>query len=202
GRLGARKGRLFAAACVRRVWHLLADERSRRMVEVVERVADGQDGEGQLEAARTAARAAFAAADAAWHAAAESAGSAAATAAIAACYADDPATAPLYAAQAAAGDDEARAAERAAQAHLLREVLGPAPFRPVAVARSWLAWKAGLVVRLARWVYEGRRFGELPGLAYALEQAGCLDEDLLRHCRMPGEHARGCWVLDRLLGRG
>jgi hypothetical protein len=154
-----------------------------------------------LEAARTAARAAFVAADAAWHATSEAAGSAAATAAIAACYADDPATAPLYAAHAAAGDGEARAAERAAQAHLLREVLGPAPLRPVAVARSWLAWQGGLVVRLARWVYEGRRFGELPGLAFALEQAGCLDEDLLRHCRLPGEHARGYWVLDRLLGR-
>jgi hypothetical protein len=185
---------------VRRVWRLLADERSRRVVEVVERLADGLADEGQLEAARAAARAAFAAADAARYATAASAGSAPATAAIAACYADDPATAPFYAAH-AAGDDEARAAERAAQAGLLREVVGPVPLRSVAVAPSWLAWKGGLVVRLARWVYEGRRFGELPGLAFALEQAGCLDEDILRHCRLPGEHARGCWVLDRLLGK-
>jgi len=184
---------------VRRVWHLLADARSRRVVEVVERLADGLADEGQLEAARAAAHAVFAAAEVARHVTAESAGPAPAAAALAACYADDPATAPLYAAH-AAGEEEARAAERAAQAGLLREVLGPVPWRPVAVAPSWLAWKKGLVARLARWIYAGRRFDELPGLAFALEQAGCLDEDLLRHCRMPGEHTRGCWVLDRLLG--
>jgi hypothetical protein len=35
-----------------------------------------------------------------------------------------------------------------------------------------------------------------------LEEAGCTDAEILEHCRGPGEHARGCWVLDLCLGRG
>jgi hypothetical protein len=38
----ARKLDLFGCACLRRVWHLLKDSRSRNCVEIAERVADGQ----------------------------------------------------------------------------------------------------------------------------------------------------------------
>lgn len=38
-------------------------------------------------------------------------------------------------------------------------------------------------------------------LADALEDAGCDNEDVLNHCRQPGIHVRGCWVLDLLLGK-
>ena len=38
-------------------------------------------------------------------------------------------------------------------------------------------------------------------LADALEEAGCHDLDILAHCRQPGEHVRGCWVVDLLLGK-
>ena len=36
-------------------------------------------------------------------------------------------------------------------------------------------------------------------LADALVEAGCTNEDILSHCRSPGPHVRGCWVVDLLL---
>jgi len=42
----------------------------------------------------------------------------------------------------------------------------------------------------------------MPVLGDALEDAGCGDVQLLEHCRTGGEHVRGCWVLDAILGRG
>jgi hypothetical protein len=37
-------------------------------------------------------------------------------------------------------------------------------------------------------------------LADALEEAGCGNEEVLGHLREPWLHARGCWVLDLVLG--
>jgi hypothetical protein len=42
----------------------------------------------------------------------------------------------------------------------------------------------------------------MPFLADALEAAGCPSADLIDHCRWEREHARGCWVVDLLLGKG
>jgi hypothetical protein len=44
------------------------------------------------------------------------------------------------------------------------------------------------------------RFEDLPILADALEEAGCTDPRVLDHCRSPGSHARGCWLVDLILG--
>jgi hypothetical protein len=40
----------------------------------------------------------------------------------------------------------------------------------------------------------------MPLLAGALEEVGCSDAHVLEHCRSRSQHARGCWVLDKLLG--
>ena len=81
--------------------------------------------------------------------------------------------------------------------HLIRCVFGN-PFRPVAFNP---AWRTDTAVTLARQMYDSRDFGAMPILADALQDAGCEDEQVLSHCREPGPHARGCWVVDCVLGK-
>jgi hypothetical protein len=50
-------------------------------------------------------------------------------------------------------------------------------------------------------MYEERDFAGMPILADALEEAGCNNADILAHCREPGVHVRGCWVVDLLLAK-
>jgi hypothetical protein len=92
-------------------------------------------------------------------------------------------------------------ADAAEQCALLRDVFGN-PFRPATIDPGWLAWNGGTVPKLAEAIYDGRAFDRLPVLADALEDAGCADEQILSHCRGPGPHVRGCWVIDLLLGKG
>jgi hypothetical protein len=110
--------------------------------------------------------------------------------------ADDAWLAALHACEAVDVADE-----YCPRCELLRDVFGN-PFRPVSVDPAWLARNAGAVLNVARSVYEGRRFEDLPVLADALEEAGCADPAILAHCRSAGPHVRGCWVVGALLGEG
>ncbi len=87
--------------------------------------------------------------------------------------------------------------ELAEQAELLRDIFGN-PFRSV---EFHLEWFTSDVLALARGIYADRAFDRMPILADALQDAGCDDADILNHCREPREHARGCWVVDLLLGK-
>jgi hypothetical protein len=93
--------------------------------------------------------------------------------------------------------------ERKAQANLLREIFGN-PIRPSTVD----GWRNRTVVALAQGVDEGRIMPErtlevdrFAILADAIEDAGCRDADMLKHCRSQGLHVPGCWVIDLLLDR-
>jgi hypothetical protein len=170
-RASERKRRLFAVACCRRIWHLIPDG-SRQAVDVAERFADGLASVEELEAACHKARGLLTGAregmsygvweavyDATWrfdleHDDGLSLGAARAVQELAA----DEASATAKAA--AAGHEAglaACAAERRAQAHLLRCILG----RPVISARTPAPTvgtsNAGAVVKLAALLH--RLFG-------------------------------------------
>jgi len=83
---------------------------------------------------------------------------------------------------------------------LIRCVFGN-PFQPALVDPGWLLWNCRTIEALAEVIYDERRFGDLPMLADALEDAGCTNPEILEHCRGSGPHALGCWVLDILLGK-
>jgi hypothetical protein len=92
----------------------------------------------------------------------------------------------------------AQAAERPMRASLLREIFGPLPIRKI---KPNPLWHGTTVAGLAQSIYDDRAFDRMPILADALEDAACDNADILSHCRQPGAHVRGCWVVDLVLGR-
>ncbi|OWK42425.1 hypothetical protein FRUB_04503 [Fimbriiglobus ruber] len=91
--------------------------------------------------------------------------------------------------------DNARRLKRMAE--VFRCIFGN-PFRPITFNPSYLT---PTVLSLAKGIYEDRAFDRMPVLADALQDAGCDNEDILTHCRGPGPHVRGCWVVDLCLGK-
>jgi len=212
GKASDRKIRLFCVACCRRTWHMLTDPRSRKAVEVAELLVDGLLTEKQLRKAERGANAAETEAGANGKSSAYYAALIARNTVVSF---PDPLHASRYAVAALAAVDEndrtgnqrgteaeagdhKRRQEQAMQCDLLREIIGPALFRPVRLDPTWLT---STVRHLAEAIYEERAFDRLPILADALEDAGCTSHDVLDHCRQPGEHVRGCWALDLALGK-
>jgi len=194
---GRRKLRLFACGCCRLVWNLLTDPRSREAVSVAEQFAEGLTSKEELSKAFQSARVP------AYLPTVPGVGDR--TAASMAAYAafEKPSSAAFHMTALPIDLTGYRAEDRerdAAVRRLLLCVFGN-PFRPVVTERRWLAWNERTVVKIAQAIYEERAFERLPILADALEDAGCTNEDLLNHCRQPGVHARGCWVLDLLLDK-
>jgi hypothetical protein len=212
GCVSDRKVRLYLAACGRRVWHLFDNDCSRRAIEVAELLADGQTSDEDRLRAYHDAHAGItgsptnpgyfakhclnrkvlrrqevqdgynAAVSAGWQL-------------LGGVYSDENRSKL----------ENAMVPERQAQARLVREII-PNPFRPVVLDRSWLT---RTVTSLARAIYDTRQLPSglldnqrMAVLADALEESGCDNADVLNHCRQPGEHVRGCRVVDLLLGKG
>ena len=221
-----RKIRLFAVACCRRVWPSLEPEEFRDAVLNAEAFADGGVDRDAMREAHHKALAIFpnlhgkdngpgAALTASgfpgpkksiWHRIADAL--------------DDPwwedefdkgdRLAPAFvtarhAARAASDlqgernvlDSPVTMAEHEVQAGLVRCIFGN-PFRP-RPARD--AWANNEVRTLADSIYTEHAFDRMALLARALEASGCTNADVLEHCRSSAGHARGCWVLDLLLGK-
>jgi hypothetical protein len=194
---GRRKLRLFACGCCRVVWDILPDHTLRDAVLTAERFAEGLATKEELAAACTAVvrlrkdLGPFGSASTGVRVAIDMA-----------VLAADPSAyvAAFYMTTAQISPDGPRAAE-AYVCHLIRCVFGN-PFRSPTLYSSW---RTATVVSLAQAIYDEGTFDRLPiladALADALEDAGCASADILSHCRRPGEHCRGCWVVDLLLAK-
>jgi hypothetical protein len=206
-RASKRKPRLFSVACCRRIWPLIADDRSRAAVQVAERFADGQATSEELHAAEAEAESIWLkdpldeAAMACFHVCSKQvAGLYAAVSTVVAIWSHRLGEArkqgnPIP--DGMAYTQPIKEAEEAEQCRLLRDIFGN-PFRRV---KCFPEWRTSTAVELATQMYESREFSAMPILADALQDAGCDNEDVLAHCRGPGPHVRGCWVVDLVLGK-
>ena len=180
GKASERRLRLFAVACCRRIWSRFVDVRSRKGVEVSELYADGLVSTVEFERARRAARIP-------WWDSLDA-------------YSDAIQAAYATARAERRPSAEALSENQRQQCALVREIIGN-PLRPPSLKHSWLDWNDGTIRKMAQIIYDDRAFDRLPLLADALEEAGCDNREILDHCRSGGEHVRGCWVVDLLLGK-
>jgi hypothetical protein len=206
GRASDHKLQLFAVACCRRVWHLMTDPRHRDAVQAAERFADGLLTEVEFEVALHPIVALWAelpdARKGTWGPSHYMTG--------ATRHLESGGAAPYAASYAArglscgAGTKQSREwhavqqAEEAAQCQLIRDLFGN-PSHPFRFDPHWLSGPGRVAAERAGEIHREGKFECLSLLADVLEQAGCRDEAVLGHCKGPGPHGRGCWVVDALL---
>jgi hypothetical protein len=226
-RVSPRKLRLFAVACCRRLGDLLGEPEA-RAVRLAAALADGaasqeeaDEGVGELlrrredfgrqqlrdaganadrfGAFRQAAEAALAALhESPFYAACEASGCALLAIESRASYLSREHGPPLD----ASARRQVAELELAAQAALLRDLTGRLTRAGrTRLEKSWVRWDAGAVRQIAQRIYDEERFEDVPILADALADAGCDAAELLEHCRGGGEHVRGCWAVDLVLGK-
>jgi hypothetical protein len=214
-RYSARKIRLFAVACCDLVADKMVDARSRRAVDVALRHADGMASDEELKVASHEADEAIWAIMTArgpespdqispeYGAAALALG---ATGSfdrtptpdspdgwLSLCAAGTVSDFVIWHTLRAAKDDPL-IAEKVTR--LLRDICGN-PFRPLTADPTW---QSPDLDSLARKIYGQKAFDGLLQLADALEDVGCDNPSVLDHCRLPGSHVCGCWVVDLVLG--
>jgi hypothetical protein len=194
GKASDRKLRLFAVACCYRLWPLLPDSINRTAVEMAEVFADDGITPEELMKFHDDAYHLYAQYDGIeWHAS-----RAAASSAYYFLEESLRAGSAYFATNNSLRDVLLAMPDQVALFRgLLRDIFSN-PFRLVTLDPSWLT---STVVALAEGIYDERAFDRLAILADALEEAGCDNADILAHCRGPGPHVRGCWVLDLILGK-
>ena len=231
GKASERKFNLFRFACCRQIWHLLLHDLYRQAVEAAERLIEGQSTREELNSViqsaenmvsavqasssrsprrileiRAATVAIHAArADYEWLSFPDTASYACCIvqeATSAACWAT--ATDACWHSEASTPSPEWPDVYQQVQQATLRlhgmallDVFGN-PFCSVALDPTWLTPS---VFKLAQTIYEERAFDRLLNVAEVLQEAGCNNEEILSHCREPGPHVRGCWVVDLLLNK-
>lgn len=201
GKVSDRKLRLFACSCCRAVWGHLTDPRNRNAVEVAERYADGLAMPDEVLVARAAAERVY-------YGDGEGVASFESELAVRVLgpiwELTENSGLPRW--------FGASTELASSQAALLREIAGN-PFRPqsslwainsewgywyggggrgridmeepprLLPASPWITWNDGAVPKIARVIYDTRDWDLMPQLADAIEEAGCEDEAILRHCR-------------------
>jgi len=165
---------------------LLADQRSRDAIEVAERFADGRATAEEVRAAEREAKQAARAAERGARAEERAAANTAWDAALAA-QAEWAVEATEWAAEAAEWGEDVFGNT---QHHLLLDCILPPRIQAHFPAH---------VKGLATTIYDNREWSLLPILADALEEIG--QAEMAAHCRCP-IHAKGCHVLDSILGLG